>query len=72
MLAKAVLGNDENTKLSDVKLTTISKIPSQSEALVAWFGCASYFVFCRVTISYLFVTLIWQYLKMCHLAYNFS
>ena len=42
MLAKAVLGKDENTKLSDAKLITTSKTPSQSDVLVVWLNCVSF------------------------------
>ncbi len=59
MLAKAVLGKDENTKPSDAKLITMSKTPSQSDVLVVWLGCVLFSVYCRVAISYLFVTLTW-------------
>ncbi len=56
ILAKEVLGNDENTKLSDAKLITISKTPNHSEVLLVLFGWAPHFVFCRVIISYFSVT----------------
>ena len=54
--AKAVLGNDENTKLSDEKLITISKTPSHSDVLLVLFAWVSQCVFCRVIISYFSVT----------------
>ena len=38
VLAKAVLGNVENTMLSDAKLITTSKTPNQSDDLVGCFG----------------------------------